>query len=153
MFKFSKKQDGIRVDVNIDIKQDTKLVPVEEPKEPEPDMATKPADIVGYCFGFACPNGHVDHFFESITVDRFGERRVCDQCGYVSEPATIKRTAVAMWRANIVPYSFPLVYERHKWHQFSAYDASIAWNKFEFLKFLNDPVPTPAAPDMNDCPF
>lgn len=65
--------------------------------DPEPDLSTKPEDIVGYCFGYVCPKKHVNSTFENITVDGYKERRACQTCGGVAKPAVVKKIFEAQW--------------------------------------------------------
>lgn len=115
--------------------------------DPEPDLSTKPADIVGFCFGYACPEKHVMSFFESITTNEFNQRRACQKCGEVSRPAVVKRTAEPRWtdRSKSSRYGRDTGpdwgwYIRHN----STFGLSLnfgdpIWNKFEFVRFLDDP--------------
>jgi hypothetical protein len=141
-----KKTDKSTVNVEIDIKVSEVPAPTPAPVEtkpepPAPDLATKPADIVGYCFGYVCPAHHVNETFDQITLEGYSSRKVCNKCGEVTRPATVKRTAVATWQRMIVDhFRTPL---RIKWEWVQRYDFTrIIWNKHEFIKFL-DLVPAP----------
>jgi hypothetical protein len=127
------------------------IVPETTPPDPEPDLATKPKDIVGYCFGYACPKKHLFSTFESVTVDGYKERRACQQCGAVAKPAVVKRTAEPQWgnRAHIA------IYDRNpkpNWGWFNAFwqgagslysgwvnDPDLIWTKYEFVHYLETP--------------
>lgn len=109
------------------------------PKPPEPDLSTKPKDIVGYCFGFACPKKHVQFTFESITVDDFKRRQACDTCGAVAKPAVVKRIAPPEWVAS----------GKGMWRQYYLLNmgGSLAWEDktkprwsvYEFFHYLESP--------------
>lgn len=117
------------------------------PKDPEPDLFTKPKDVVGYCFGYVCPKKHVGEKFDNITVDSYKERRVCQTCGSVSKPAVVKRTAEARW-GDVAYRGF--VYDKQAewgwynsctdsgrlgcWAPMNAY-----WTKHEFVHYLESP--------------
>ena len=106
---------------------------------PPPDLSTKPKDIIGYCFGFSCPNHHIGKTFDSITMDRYGEQRVCQTCGEISTPAIVKRTAEAQWiienSIDCLRYGY---IPRYGWHQTYYMSNDIIWTKHEFVRFLND---------------
>jgi hypothetical protein len=122
------------------------------PKEPEvrcgfpivePDLSTKPKDIVGYCFGYACSKKHVDMYFDSITVDGYKERRVCQKCGGVSKPAIVKKVAEAVWRDYGIKSWVSLKdtfcatgpWTPHwYWKQF--WRGEIGWTSYSFIRFL-----------------
>lgn len=103
--------------------------------DPEPDLATKPPDIVGYCFGFACIDKHVDNCLEEINSETFGLVKMCQVCGKTAKLCKVKRTAEARWiqTRNILDYyklgSF-------RWLCRSPYDLSVLWTKYEFAGFL-----------------
>lgn len=111
----------------------------EKPPAPEPDLSTKPKDIVGYCFGFACPKKHVQFTFESITVDDFKRRQACDTCGAVAKPAVVKRIAPPEWVAS----------GKGMWRQYYLLNmgGSLAWEDktkprwsvYEFFHYLETP--------------
>ena len=122
------------------------------PKDPEPDLSMKPKDVVGYCFGFVCPKKHVFGTFETISIDGFKERRVCQKCGGVGKPATVKRTAEAGWgdlsRGDFLTGDLP----NSGWGWFNAHekyigrfyskwvgDKGIYWTKHEFVHYLESP--------------
>lgn len=118
-----------------------RIVPVTPEPKPEPDLSTKSDDIVGYCFGFACPKKHVQNTFESVTVDGYKERRACNICGAVAKPCVVKRIAEATWmdcqRPGMMLYgSYTPAY---RWNQFSTYDGITLWNRFEFFHYLETP--------------
>jgi hypothetical protein len=144
---FKTKTDKSTVNVEIDIKV-SEIKPETKPEPPAPDLATKPADIVGYCFGYVCPAHHVTETFEKITVEEFDQRRACSVCGDVARPATVKRTAEAQWRPRL---TFAGLYStfmcedtsptaEHKWRQHD-HEWNRVWTKHEFIKFLVD-LPT-----------
>jgi hypothetical protein len=109
---------------------------------PPPDLSTKPKDIIGFCFGFSCPNHHIEHTFYSITMDRYGEQRVCQTCGEISTPAIVKRTAEARWEdvwpINICHGSHFCYTQRIPGTLTLTNNGEIMWTKYEFVKFLND---------------
>jgi hypothetical protein len=121
---------------------------------PPPDLSTKPKDIVGYCFGFSCPNHHIEHTFDSITMDRYGEQKVCQTCGEISTPAIVKRTAEAAWEELIYTPSIGYgeseslgwrwVNKRSIMSWTKTGDNLTIWTKYEFVKFLNDGIPVSA---------
>lgn len=111
---------------------------------PPPDLSTKPKDIIGYCFGFSCPNHHIGDTFDLITMDKYGEQKVCQTCGEISTPAIVKRTAEAQWgdlsmssqawcSGSGIGYN-PV----YGWRQCFYMSLDIIWTKHEFVKFLND---------------
>jgi hypothetical protein len=116
--------------------------------DPEPDLSTKPKDIVGYCFGFACGNGHIENTFDSITLDRYSERKMCQKCGGISKPSVVKRVAEANWGDKSYP-SFPNnCHPEPKWGWYNHYArgfgktagfGEILWTKYEFVHFLDSP--------------
>ncbi len=121
------------------------------PEDPEPDLSTKPRDVVGYCFGFVCPKKHVFGTFENISIDGFKERKVCQTCGGVGKPATVKRTAEAQW-GDTTYRGRPDIDGEPKWEWFNAYwkgmgrlysawagDAELIWTKYEFVHYLESP--------------
>jgi hypothetical protein len=115
--------------------------------QPEPDIATKPKDIVGYCFGFACPEHHVQNTFDSITVDKYGEQRVCQTCGGISTPAIVKRISEAMWidtnPLKVMGRTYSEIEYKPDWgwnqHHYLSMDE--IWTNYEFVRFLNDANP------------
>ena len=121
------------------------------PKDPEPDLSTKPKDVVGYCFGYACPKKHVFGTFETISIDGFKERRVCQKCGGVGKPATVKRTAEARWGYLSRRDSFTGTATNSGWGWFNyywkyigrsyhSYPASdLYWTNHEFVHYLESP--------------
>ena len=120
--------------------EDVVIVP---PKDPEPDLSTKPKDIVGYCFGYVCPKKHVNSMFENITVDGYKERRACQTCGGVAKPAVIRRTAEAQWN-NRNEIS---MFERNPepnwgWSQTYGYYSNFEtmWTQLEFVHYLDTPT-------------
>jgi len=121
------------------------VIKVDPPKDPEPDLATKPKDIVGYCFGYACPKKHVNSTFENITVDGYKERRACQTCGAVAKPAVVKRIAEARW---IDYHKFSLWGTREpSWgwanrcseHGPSSWLGEPSWTRYEFVRYLEAP--------------
>jgi hypothetical protein len=121
------------------------------PKDPEPDLSTKPKDVVGYCFGYACPKKHVQNFFESVTVDGYKERKACQTCGGVSKPAVIKRTAKAQWGNKAQPHPLD-IHPKPRWGWYNSYwnyvgktisswptDKDMLWTKHEFVHYLESP--------------
>jgi hypothetical protein len=117
---------------------------------PEPDLATKPKDIIGYCFGFSCPKHHIGITFDSITIDRYGEQRTCQTCGEIATPAIIKRTAEAQWidlhLSNVM--ECVRIGAEYKpvwgWNQYYGVSLNKIWTKYEFVRFLNDVNPNEA---------
>lgn len=113
------------------------------PKDPEPDLSTKPKDVVGYCFGYVCPKKHVQQPFESITLDGYKERRACQTCGGVSKPATVRRTAEPRWEDT----SIVNIFERNPnpswgWTTWQPRDwpwSQTWWTKYEFVHYLESP--------------
>ena len=145
---------------------DPQNVIIVPPKEPEPDLSTKPKDIVGYCFGYVCPKKHVGGKFEEITVDGYKERRLCQECGAVSRPAIIKQSASPIWKDwghhtgsgfscnnGLTVWSGPWVPD-WKWNFSRVYKntttqnmlmsvrGSPIWEKFEFVRYLDTPKTT-----------
>jgi hypothetical protein len=116
------------------------------PTVPEPDLSTKPKDIIGYCFGFVCPKKHVNTTFESIQAEGYKERRVCQTCGAVTKPATVKRTAEAQWENRDHSYRWGLL-PRPEWSWSHYYNLSngylsTRWTKHELVRFLDSPKKT-----------
>ena len=126
---------------------DPKTAVVTPPKEPdpEPDLSTKPPDKVGYCFGYACPEGHITAPFEKISTEGFKERRACRVCGEVAKPATIRRIAEAKW----VDYSTMRgswgLPPSWGWAQhlssfgYSTWMGDPLWSRYEFIHYLGSP--------------
>ena len=116
------------------------------PPDPEPNLSTKPADIVGYCFGYVCPKRHVGETFESITVDGYKERRACNTCGAVAKPAVVKQTSEARWiDTNQYLSCFGPDWEwRHNFlvPGFSPANMMINWTSYEFVHYLDTPKPS-----------
>lgn len=113
------------------------------PPDPEPNLSTKPKDVVGYCFGFACPKKHVDQPFESISIDGYRERRICQTCGEVSKPAAVKRIAEARW---VDRHKFLLSFgpewvwrHNHLVSGFSPANLTPQWSRHEFVHYLETP--------------
>ncbi len=119
------------------------LPPVPPTSRPEPDMSTKPKDVVGYCFGYVCPKKHVNSPFENITVDGYKERRACNTCGGVAKPAVVKRTAEAVWMNISSPSPFcTKLSSFFSWTQKPWFnDYNIVWTKYEFVHYLDTPKP------------
>jgi hypothetical protein len=112
----------------------------------EPNLSTKPKDIIGYHFGFVCPKKHVNTTFESITAEGYSERRVCQTCGAITKPATVKRTAEAQWENRDHSYRWGLL-PSPKWSWSHYYNLSngylsTRWTKHEFVRFLDSPKKT-----------
>lgn len=127
---FSKTDKNITVNVSI---VENKETPIVLP-HPEPDMTTKPKDIVGYCFAFVCPKHHINRQLDSITINDSDIREVCSECGEVTKLATIKRSAEAQWVVS------PNFYDtRYHWRQVSYTLGKFYthWNKLEFIKFID----------------
>lgn len=74
--------------------------PAEIKPDPPPNLSTKPPDKVGYCFGYVCPQKHIGDTFDEITVDGYKERRLCQECGEVSQPAILKWFSEYQWWAK-----------------------------------------------------
>lgn len=117
-------------------------IPEPKPEPPAPDLATKPADIVGYCFGFACPEGHVENTFETVTVDGYQERKVCQTCGQVSRPATVKRTSESEWvpgfKSDCLGRPYRWDHSNMGWSNSGHYYDVLhrQWTSYEFIRFL-----------------
>jgi hypothetical protein len=119
------------------------------PADPEPNLSTKPKDIVGYCFGYVCPKKHVNSTFENITIDGFKERRVCQKCGEVAKPATVKRIAEAQWGDR----SYPEICNPHpkpNWGWYNSYARYLGktlgwgdpmWTDLKFVHYLDTKEP------------
>jgi hypothetical protein len=112
--------------------------------DPEPNLSTKPADIVGYCFGYVCPKKHVGEKFEAISVDGYKQRRACQTCGVVSKPAIVRRISEAYWvdSHKYLTYFGPNWGWRHNHLSpgFSPANACPIWTRYEFVHFLDKPV-------------
>jgi len=128
-----------------------KNVVVVPPKDPEPDLSTKPKDIVGYCFGYVCPKKHVGKTFESVTVDGYGERRACQECGGVGKPAVVKRIAEPQWGNTAHPDLLD-PNPKPRWGWYNCYwkylgwllskwanDEGMYWTRYEFVHYLDTP--------------
>ena len=113
--------------------------PPEKPAPPEPDFSTKPQDIVGYCFGFACPKKHVQDFFESITIDRYSERRACSKCGGVAKPAVVKRVAEAIWDVDYWLQHEKEFFGAGSFGWYLPNKNKPAWNHYSFFHYLESP--------------
>jgi hypothetical protein len=112
--------------------------PHETPKDPEPDLSTKPDDVVGYCFGYVCPEKHVFSFFDSITLDGYRIQRLCQKCGGIGAPAVVRRIAEATWR----DFGFYDYYKKEKypfWGWSQIYDGLPIWTRYEFVHYLDSP--------------
>lgn len=121
--------------VPCDDPQNVVIVP---PKDPEPDLSTKPKDIVGYCFGYVCPKKHVNSTFENITVDGYKERRACQTCGAVAKPAVIRRVAEGLWQ-DWGSYDFFAKKHVSNWGWRQWYSRNYLWTKSEFVHYLDTP--------------
>jgi hypothetical protein len=145
--------------------------PVEEPKEPEekldedlqevldkpettsapppePNLNTKPEDIISYCFGFVCPEKHIQEMFEAISVDGFKQRRACKKCGKLSEPCIVRQIAEARWEClnldTIIMFRMQNLYAppaKWGWDQSGYGSVVYGWNKFEFVSYLEPKTP------------
>lgn len=121
--------------------------PASEPvqPDPEPDMSTKPEDEVGYCSGYACPEGHVEKTLEVVT-GRSDSRMVCQKCGKISKLAVVRRRAEYRWRKAtrryelFGPYSF-------EWGWYNSWltgyglaqgIGNLIWTKLEVVRFLDE---------------
>lgn len=116
-----------------------------KPKDPPPDLSTKPDDIIGYCFGYVCPKKHVGETFESITMDGYKVRKVCGVCGRVSKPATVKRAAEAKWEDHGGYYRHsemrdPAWKWSHKKPGYGWYIPNTRWTELTLVQFLDTPV-------------
>ena len=107
--------------------------------DPEPDLSTKPKDIVGYCFGYVCPKKHVGSTFENITIDGYKERRACQTCGAVAKPAVVKRTAEARWEASRGIFSWWQNY-RAPAGRYSPASLFTQYTRYEFVHYLDTPT-------------
>jgi hypothetical protein len=111
---------------------------------PLPDLSTKPEDIVGYCFGFSCTDGHIGKIFDLITMDKYAEQMVCQTCGQISTIAIVKRTAEAQFLDLTLSNEIDCMrngikYKPHYgWVQHYYMSDYIVWTRKEFVKFLND---------------
>lgn len=119
----------------------TAVIKVEPPKDPEPDLSTKPKDIVGFCFGYVCPKKHVNSTFENITVDGYKERRACQTCGGVAKPAMVRRTAEASWINKAMPDPCNALPEPDwEWRQYLLRTSfQTLWTRHEFVHYLDTP--------------
>lgn len=124
----------------------TAVIKVEPPKDPEPDLSTKPKDIVGYCFGYVCPKKHVNSTFENITVDGYKERRACQTCGGVAKPAVVRKLAEARWGVtNLYIINYYMTRGRNSekpdpewgWSQYGHQTACPLWTLHEFVHYLD----------------
>jgi hypothetical protein len=130
--------------------KETVIVP---PKDPPPNLSTKPKDVVGYCFGYVCPKKHVMQTFDNISIDRYKERRVCQTCGGISKPATVKRTSEPQWGDLSYRLAFSdSVINKGEWGWYNAYwshigkllstwagDKDLLWTRHEFVHYLDTP--------------
>lgn len=120
------------------------LKEAEKPKDPEPDLSTKPKDLVGYCFGYVCPKKHVNSTFENISVDGYKERRACQTCGGVAKPAVVQRTAEARWLDlgdRFAAIYHPQPYEPSwGWTLYRWRLADINWTAHKFVHYLDTPT-------------
>lgn len=148
LFDTQKKIENITIQADR-VEVVTKMTPV-EPKKPSaapppPDLSTKPADKIGYCFGWACPKRHVNGTFETINIEGHSERRVCQECGGICKPSVVKRTAEASWECidilgRLGSDGFGIKYS---WGWFQRYPyivdptMPLRWTKREFVRFLD----------------
>ena len=132
--------------VPCDDPQNVIIVP---PKEPEPDLSSKPKDIVGYCFGYVCPKKHVGETFDNLSVDGFGQRRACQTCGAVAKPATVRRTAEARW-ANLARPDMNEPKPEPNWGWYNSYVPYFGkslncgnrlWTHYKFVHYLDTSKP------------
>lgn len=128
--------------------ENPKNVVVAPPPDPPPDLATKPADKVGYCFGYVCPEKHVNFPFENLTVDGLKERRACQTCGSAAKPASVRKICEAQWINHDRSSSYFLPPEPDwRWrHNYFVPGYSLAnwlpkWTRYEFVHFLDEPKP------------
>lgn len=122
----------------------------EPPKDPEPDLSTKPDDVVGYCFGYACPEKHVFGFFDSITLEGYNVRKPCQTCGGIGAPAVVRRIAEARWGDRSRP-SMWIATPEPDLGWYNAYSLSFGkstapfgdpcWTAYEFVHYLDSPRP------------
>jgi len=124
--------------------------PRKTPKDPEPNMSTKPKDIVGYCLGYACPKKHVFGFFDSITPDQYDVRKPCPTCGGISKPAAIRKVCEARWVDHNMfsSYSQPPKPDWRWRHDhfvpgFSVVNWYPEWSRYEFVHYLDPVKPRP----------
>jgi hypothetical protein len=111
-------------------------------KEPEPDLATKPKDIVGYCFGYVCPKKHISAMSDSITVDGWEKRLVCQTCAGVARLAVVRRFAEGRWIDTQDPYLRGYNgYSTPNWKWVQWLYGSYLWGRCEFVRYLNVPKP------------
>lgn len=112
----------------------------------EPDYSTKPADIIGYCFGYACPSGHVHNTFDKLDMNDLHLWHVCQQCGEVSRVCTVKRIAEAQWKPyctkevmHKVTFLITRTFE-HRWEQVTfigfGRGSRVTWTQTEFIRFV-----------------
>lgn len=122
--------------------EDPKNVVVIPPPGPPPNLSTKPADKVEYCFGYVCPKKHVSSTFENITIAGYEERRACQVCGEVAKPASVKKIAEAQWEN---------VYGDGEWswrqnlvgpkNGYSPVWWFTRWTRYKFVHYLDEPKP------------
>lgn len=134
--------------VPIENPKEPEVVPVEPPKDPIPDLSTKPKDVVGYCFGYVCPKKHVFATFENISIDGFKTRKVCQKCGGVGKPATVKRMAESRWGDLSHRDSFTGLLTNSGWGWYNSYMHHVGktqnwgeplWTEYEFVHYLESP--------------
>lgn len=104
--------------------------------DPEPDLSTKPKDIIGYCFGFACADKHVANLLEEINTKTFGIVKMCQVCGKTSKLCKVKRTAEAQWGEEYNSYRISNKVKKFEWIQCYSRGLSILWTKYDFAGFL-----------------
>jgi len=66
--------------------------------DPEPDLDTKPEDVIAYSFGYACPQKHIGQYVDSIAEKDIKSIKVCQICGKIARLCTVKKTAESRWR-------------------------------------------------------
>lgn len=117
----------------------TKEAPPPAPKEatvtPPPDESTKPKDIEGFCFAFACPRKHLFDEMKKISIEDFAQRKVCQKCGSLARLAIARRFAEAQWE-DVNSFHSPS--PRFAWRQYFPLVAGwgVRWTRYEFLRFL-----------------
>lgn len=141
------------------------IVPCDNPenvvlikKDPEPELSTKPEDLIGYCFGYVCLKKHIGDTFDTISVDGYGDRRVCQKCGAVSKPAVLRQLSEATWKdrgqygrhqgasyqnapwASNWCWDHEYIYKNHSGANLTYRIADHPrWSKQEFVRFLDTP--------------
>jgi hypothetical protein len=114
----------------------------EKPKDPEPDLTTKPENFVKYYFGFVCPKKHIQETFETIKVEDYKIRRACQTCGKVSQPAVIRAIAEPEWsKSGYSQFTYWTDQTRKppcdKWVWLIPFNSY----RYEFVHYLDTPKP------------